>query len=101
MKQTREQRVMDTTSNSFVGSLGLDRQGTHNFQEHTKDGCGILGFVKFLKGYYLILITAKKKVAKIGFHDIYTIKDIKMIRLFRWTNSHKKEDENKYVDLFK
>jgi hypothetical protein len=32
---------------------------------------GVLGFVRFLKGFYIILITAKKRVAKIGRHSIY------------------------------
>jgi len=27
---------------------------------------GILGFIRFLKGFYIVLITARKKVAKIG-----------------------------------
>ena len=31
-----------------------------------KTAHGILGFIRFLKGFYLILITARKKVAKIG-----------------------------------
>lgn len=48
-----------------------------------KTASGILGFVRFLEGYYLIMITAKKKVAKIGHHDIYQIKDMEMIRLFK------------------
>jgi len=34
---------------------------------------GILGFVRFLKGFYLILITSRKRVAKIGRHSIYQI----------------------------
>ena len=38
-----------------------------------KKAHGILGFVRFLKGFYIILITARKKVAKIGLHTIYTI----------------------------
>lgn len=32
---------------------------------------GILGFVRFLKGFYLILISKKTKVAMIGNHSIY------------------------------
>jgi phosphatidylinositol 3,5-bisphosphate 5-phosphatase len=60
-----------------------------------------LGFVKFLKGYYLIMITQKKKIAKIGDHKIYQIKDIEMIQLFKWVSSMRKKDEEKYIDLFK
>ena len=32
---------------------------------------GILGFIKFLKGYYIVLITEKTKIATIGRHKIY------------------------------
>jgi len=74
--------------------------GPIKFEENTKNACGILGFVKFLKGYYLVLITQKKKVAKIGYHKIYQIKDMKMVRLFKWVSNSNKEDEKKYVDLF-
>jgi phosphatidylinositol 3,5-bisphosphate 5-phosphatase len=48
----------------------------------------------------LLLITSKKKVAKIGFHDIYQIKDMKMIPLFKQTSKMRQEEENKYVKLF-
>ena len=54
-----------------------------------------------MKGYYLLLITARKKVAKIGYHDIYQVKDIKMVSLFRYSNSSMSTDETRYVDLFK
>ena len=47
------------------------------------------------------MITQRKKVAKIGYHNIYTIKDMKMIPLFKWHSNHRKDDEQKYVDLFK
>jgi hypothetical protein len=41
-----------------------------------------MGFVRFLKGYYIILVTDKKKIAKIGRHGIYKVKDMKMVPLF-------------------
>lgn len=37
---------------------------------------GLLGFVRFLKGYYMVLITSRKRVAKILRHSIYTIRDL-------------------------
>ena len=62
----------------------------------------MLGFVKFLKGYYLLLISAKKKVARIGYHDIYQVKDMKMVPLFRSSHvTQHNSDEAHYVDLFK
>ena len=34
---------------------------------------GVLGFIKFLEGYYMILITKRQKVATIGLHTVYKI----------------------------
>ena len=73
----------------------------HNFHVKIEKAYGIMGFVRFIKGYYLLMITKRQKVAKIGYHDIYSIKDMKMIPLYKWTKSLKKEDELKYVEYFK
>ena len=61
---------------------------------------GILGFVRFLKGFYLVLITQKKKIATIGSHSIYQVKDTQMIPLFKDTSNANREDEIKYVQTF-
>lgn len=60
-----------------------------------------MGFVRFLKGYYLVLISDRKKVARLGKHNIYKIKDMKMVSLFKSSKSEGREDENKYVQIFK
>jgi phosphatidylinositol 3,5-bisphosphate 5-phosphatase len=61
-----------------------------------------MGFIKFLKGYYVIFITDKKRVAMIARHKIYKVKDIKLIPLFRTINNDKSTElENKYVQTFK
>lgn len=36
---------------------------------------GIFGFVRFLGGYYLILIKSRRRVALIGSHFIYKIEE--------------------------
>ena len=40
---------------------------------------GLVGFVRFLEGYYIILITKRRKVGVIGHHTIYKIEDTAMI----------------------
>jgi len=60
---------------------------------------GIFGFIKFLKGYYIILITDRKKIAKIGRHSIYKVKDTKMVPLFKQMGDQR-EEEQKYVQCF-
>lgn len=69
---------------------------------------GLLGFIKFLKGYYIVMITEKKKIAKIGRHNIYKVKDIVIKPLYRTgtisvgnTTPDNKEEEAKFVQAFK
>jgi len=60
---------------------------------------GVLGFIRFLKGFYIVMITEKKKVAKIGRHNIYKVKDIVIRPLFITSSgsSESKEEEAKFV----
>jgi hypothetical protein len=39
----------------------------------------VSGFIRFLKGYYMLLISKRKKVGVIGPHKIYTIVDTQYI----------------------
>ena len=39
----------------------------------------IAGFVRFLEGYYVVLITKRRRVALIGSHTIYKIEDTSMV----------------------
>ncbi|MGH0164643.1 UNVERIFIED_CONTAM: hypothetical protein FKN15_057829 [Acipenser sinensis] len=52
------------------GSSGLSR---------SVSAFGIVGFVRFLEGYYIVLITKRRKMADIGGHSIYKIEDTNMI----------------------
>ncbi|ROL45221.1 Polyphosphoinositide phosphatase [Anabarilius grahami] len=52
------------------GSSGLSR---------AVSAYGIVGFVRFLEGYYIALITKRRKMADIGGHSIYKIEDTNMI----------------------
>lgn len=60
---------------------------------------GIVGFVRFLEGYYLILITKRRRVAQLGHHVIYKIEDTSMIYIPS-EKSDKNSQETKYVKLF-
>ncbi|KAH9280066.1 Polyphosphoinositide phosphatase [Echinococcus granulosus] len=42
-------------------------------------GVGLVGFIRFLAGYYLIVITQRREVARIGEHRIYKIEETKMV----------------------
>ena len=41
----------------------------------TVSAFGIVGFVRFLEGYYIVLVTKRRKVAMIGLHTIYKVMD--------------------------
>ena len=48
-----------------------------------------------------MVVTKRRKVAKILKHSIYTVKDMKLIPLFRTTGTmNNKDDEQKYICLF-
>jgi len=51
--------------------------GGHKSQVLTrkKSGFGIFGFVRFTSGYYMVLITKRRKVAMIGTHVVYRVED--------------------------
>eukprot|EP00834_Sanchytrium_tribonematis_P006839 NODE_546_length_6213_cov_1.440301.p1 type:complete len:760 gc:universal NODE_546_length_6213_cov_1.440301:3536-1257(-) len=58
---------------------------------------GILGFIRFTKGYYMILITSVIPVAIIGQHYIYHIQDTQVISLSSTEGDY---DENRYLSIF-
>lgn len=59
---------------------------------------GIVGFVRFLEGYYLILIIKRRGVAIIGRHCIYKIEDTCM--LYIPNEDRTNNDEMKYLRIF-
>ncbi|GAB1604859.1 polyphosphoinositide phosphatase-like [Argonauta hians] len=61
---------------------------------------GIAGFVRFLEGYYMILITKRRRVALIGPHTIYKVEDTCMIYIPNVGNNHIHSDESRYVKMF-
>ncbi|KAJ9595423.1 hypothetical protein L9F63_013382, partial [Diploptera punctata] len=61
---------------------------------------GIVGFVKFLEGYYIILVTKRRRVAYIGYHTIYKIEDTSMIYIPNDGIRVSHPDEQRYVKMF-
>ncbi|KAG7160580.1 Polyphosphoinositide phosphatase-like [Homarus americanus] len=66
----------------------------------TVSAFGIVGFVRFLEGYYIILVTKRRKVAVIGLHTIYKVEDTTMIYIPHDSVRKHHDDEPKYVRLF-
>lgn len=66
----------------------------------TVSSFGLLGFVRFLHGYYLILITKRRKVAAIGYHTIYKVEETKLIYIPNKQPSELVSDEARFVRAF-
>lgn len=60
---------------------------------------GIIGFTRFLEGYYLILVTKRHKIGFVGNHTIYTIKDTTIYKISDGTKSSNPL-ESKYQKMF-
>lgn len=73
------------------GSSGLSR---------AVSAFGIVGFVQFLEGYYIVLITKRRKMADIGGHAIYKIEDTNMIYIPNDSARIAHPDEARYAKIF-
>jgi hypothetical protein len=68
---------------------------------------GIVGFHKFLQGYYMTYITEVDAIAKIGSssfsmleHKVYTIKNTAILSLFEYQADRKtRKNEKKYLEI--
>lgn len=59
--------------------------------------CPLTGFVKFLEGYYIIVITQRAKVGVIGPHVIYKIMNTAVIPIPNDTVKYTHPDESRFV----
>ena len=86
--------MIDVGNRSKIGQKmgsGLTRQGS---------AFGIAGFVRFLEGYYIILITKRRKVGLIGHHTIYKIEETSMISIPHESVREAHTDEQRYLKMF-
>lgn len=66
----------------------------------TVSSFGLIGFVRFLHGYYLILIIKRRKVASIGYHTIYKVEDTKLVYIPNQQPTEFLSEESRYVKAF-
>ncbi|CAB3408017.1 unnamed protein product [Caenorhabditis bovis] len=85
---------------SSVVYRSSSKKGTKSgLVERVSNAFGILGVVKFLEGYYLIIITKANAVATLGYHPVYKVAEVAMIPIAMDGVSSSSE-EQKYVKLF-
>ncbi|XP_075238567.1 polyphosphoinositide phosphatase FIG4 isoform X2 [Lycorma delicatula] len=79
----------------------LDPGGrSRGFTSRAVSAFGIVGFVRFLEGYYLIVVTKRRRVAVIGLHTIYKIEDTSMIYIPSESVRIPHPDEPRYLKMF-
>ncbi|KAK7789638.1 hypothetical protein R5R35_005398 [Gryllus longicercus] len=83
-----------------VGNRRVGQKSSSNGVSRIVSAFGIVGFVKFLEGYYLILVTKRRRVAVIGHHTIYKIEDTTMIYIPNDGVRICHPDEARYVKMF-
>ena len=59
------------------------------------EGYVIFGFVRFMQGYYLILVTQIRKLGSLGGNKVYGIKNTEMIQISTFTEQADAESENR------
>lgn len=60
----------------------------------------VCGFVRFLEGFYVLVVTKCSVVAEIGSHQVYSIDDTRLIGVTQSVNGAKRSpDEQRYVSI--
>ncbi|XP_057340189.1 polyphosphoinositide phosphatase isoform X2 [Microplitis mediator] len=92
--------IGNRSSNSNSNSKLIGQRNKASGVARIVSAFGIVGFVRFLEGYYIILVTKRRRVAVIGHHTIYKIEDTSMIYIPNDTVRVFHPDEQRYVRMF-
>lgn len=77
-----------------------NRMGRNSGLNKLVSAFGIVGFIRFLEGFYIILVTKRRKIAAIGSHSIYKIEDTATIYIPSEINKPPYPDEQRYLKMF-
>ncbi|KAI9362705.1 SacI homology domain-containing protein [Pilaira anomala] len=61
---------------------------------------GVVGFIRFTQGWYMIFITKRRQVALLGGHYIYHIDETRLVPIGLSTKIDKNSDEARYIATF-
>jgi hypothetical protein len=61
---------------------------------------GVVGFVRFTQGWYMIFITKRRQVALLGGHYIYHIDETRLVPIGLQAKIDKNSDEARYIATF-
>ncbi|XP_051155990.1 polyphosphoinositide phosphatase isoform X2 [Leptopilina boulardi] len=99
MEYTQEE-IRDLVNMIDMGNRNREKRGSTGGVARVVSAFGIVGFVRFLEGYYIILVTKRRKVGVIGHHTIYKIEDTSMIYIPNDSVRIFHPDEQRYVKMF-
>lgn len=74
--QQGEERRSQTRFQAHLSELSLEPH------EQVAAASGLIGFIRFLQGHYMILIKKHKKVGKVGHHYVLSIEETLLLPLF-------------------
>jgi hypothetical protein len=60
----------------------------------------VLGFVRFQEGYYIVLITKRRRSAIIGHHCIYKVEDTELFYIPNEDVREPHPEESRYLKMF-
>lgn len=95
-----QKEIRDLLMMIDVGNRSKHSQSSGGGLSRTVSAFGIVGFIRFLEGFYLILMTKRRRVAMVGHHTIYKIEDISMIYIPHDSVRCPHRDEAKYMKMF-
>ncbi|KAB0799167.1 hypothetical protein PPYR_07047 [Photinus pyralis] len=84
----------------LLNTIDAGNRQRSNLAKNNISAFGIMGFIRFLEGYYIILITKRRKVAVIGHHTIYKIEDTSILYIPHDTVRLLHPDEPRYLKMF-
>ncbi|KAH9597202.1 protein of unknown function DUF547 [Trypanosoma melophagium] len=71
----------DSTTYTSADAREIIARFSRNTNARVIRATAILGCVRFTKGYYLLLATRRRLVARLGFHRIFEVTDVELISL--------------------
>jgi len=95
-----EKEIRELLTMIDVGNRSKVGQKMGSGFNKTISSYGIIGFVRFLEGYYMILITSRLKAAMLGHHSVFKIADTAMVYIPNEEVRETHPDESRYVKMF-
>ncbi|VDK47066.1 unnamed protein product [Anisakis simplex] len=95
--------ISEGSSIVFKSHLEKRSSATENkhkgLMERASNAFGIVGVVRFLEGYYIVIATKARMVASFGYHSIYKIEEVAMVQVAA-DGPSTNPDEQRYLKIF-